>query len=73
MENVKQKFAWVSLIGFIIAAIAIIGYWWINEYSSEQTKQAYTQGHMMQITAPLRVELKKFRWSLLLMLRKVPL
>ncbi len=59
MENVKQKFAWVSLIGFIIAAIAIISYWWINEYSSEQTKQAYTQGHMMQITAPFEGRIKE--------------
>lgn len=59
MENVKQKFAWISLIGFILAAMAIIGYWCINEYSSEQTKQAYTQGHMMQLTAPFEGRIKE--------------
>jgi|GEM_PF-2217911 len=58
MEDARQKFAWIAMGCFGIVAVTIIGFWWLNEHTTEGTKQAYVQGHMMQVTAPFEGRVK---------------
>lgn len=58
MSDIRRKFALLTMGGFVIVTVAVIAMWWMNEHSTEQTKQAYVQGHIMQITAPFEAKIK---------------